>query len=181
MPDGYAKEGVMERMMKRLLRSSALLAFVLAAGCSGAGNQAALSGSAAMLAMSPVMQAELFSDHFMGTAIDPVRWNTSIATSGARWALPSSIALDGLWGWIDPSASTDPSIIQAAPYGAIAVTRSLASFAAGAGRCAPFIWAPGPGQPSPFPTTGDFVFEMRLRWDSVARSGPWVLLQDNPD
>ncbi len=138
------------------------LAFLLAACGGGGGSSPAPQG---VTTGAPI---DLFYEPFDGTAIDPVRWDVSLATSGVRYFLPGPNDTEASWG--------DPSTLQAPPYGAILVSGGTASFSSGLNRAFPFIFVAPPGRPCPFPAQGDFTFEFRMRWDKTARQGPWILL-----
>jgi hypothetical protein len=132
--------------------------------------------------MSP--HAAFFADDFETSMVDALKWNTSIAIVGSRW---SPDILDnqhsGPGNWQD--VSTDPShgVTQEPPYGAVTVSGGQASFGADFIRAFPYIWSGPPSRPSPFPSGGDFVLEVRMKFDSFAPhgSGIHVVSWENSD
>ncbi len=104
-----------------------------------------------------------FEDGFDGTEIDSSKWNTDIATTGERCLTTGE--------WIDISSGLDGGLIQTPPYGSITVNGGQASFSAGWGRAFPYIWSGPPSRTFPFPDTGDFVLEIRMKYDSLEPHG----------
>jgi hypothetical protein len=128
--------------------------------------------------------SQTFEDEFDGTVIDSAKWKTDVATTGKRWC--SSTKQDhqsNPGNWLD--IATDPchGITQAPPYGTITVRGGQASFSAGWMRTFPYIWSGPPSRTSPFPSTGDFILEARMKFDSIQRfgSGFVTLLWENTD
>ena len=121
-----------------------------------------------------------FLDEFDGTEIDPVIWNTDIATAGQRWCSIAQ-ATSGDWldvavepcGWEGPTQG-EP-ITQEPPYGNITFGDGQASFSAGPIYAFPYIWAGPPSRPSPFPSTGDFILEAGMKFDFITGSGDGLL------
>lgn len=103
-----------------------------------------------------------FSDEFDGTTIDANKWNLSIATSGVRYEAPNTdITQPG--SWILPP---DP-----APYGSLILDNGLMTFTHNAEHVVPYVWRGPPSYPSPFPSSGDFSFEVRMRYDVLNGQG----------
>lgn len=126
---------------------------------------------------------DYFFEDFADSKLDATNWNTTHATSGMRWcssALPEHLTVTGQW--ID--ASTTPCNyggIQYGPYGFVNIDSTAnpnyASFSAAPGSWTfPYLFA-GPGNPkSPFPATGDFSFEVRMKYDHLDSHGNGVNL-----
>ncbi len=122
----------------------------------------------------PQIPTTYFADNFNGTAINPVKWNTSLSTSGNRWC---SSVINNFYDpgeWIDPATAVCQGVTQAAPDGAIAVGGGVATFSSSAPYTFPYIWRGAPTRPSPFPSTGDFTFTTRIRYTSLAGNGAGV-------
>ncbi len=106
----------------------------------------------------------LFEDDFDGAAINSAKWNTSLAISGKRWCPPAG-------AWLDVSTSACFGSTETPPHGSVLVGGGQASFDAAVGRTSPYIWRGAPSRPSPFPATGDFILELRIRYDSIQGFG----------
>ena len=154
------------------------------AGCSGTGScivsmSAARSVTASFTSLPPGVR---FSDDFEGTALDPTRWNTSLATGGVRWCASTQanhLTVSGLWQ--DVSTQACHGVLASPPHGAVSVSGGAASFSAGSRRTFPYVWRGGPSQPSTFPATGGFTFDVRMRFDSLAGSGTEFHVGDWPN
>ena len=154
------------------------------AACSGTGTcvvtmSTARSVTASFSSLPPGVR---FSDDFEGTALDPARWNTSLATSGARWCASTQanhLTVSGLWQ--DVSSQACHGLVAAPPHGAVSVNGGAASFSAGSRRTFPYVWRGGPNQPSTFPATGGFTLDVRMRFDSLAGSGTEFHVGDWPN
>ena len=104
-----------------------------------------------------------FTDEFDGGSLSS-NWDSSVATSGARWC-------EAAGTWLDPASQSCGGHTAAAPYGSVAVSGGAASLAAGTIRAAPYVWRGGPGGSSPFPSTGDWRLEVRIRYDQITNGG----------
>ncbi|MDI6815655.1 MAG: hypothetical protein QME41_00485 [Actinomycetota bacterium] len=116
-----------------------------------------------------------FEDDFNGVVIDATKWNTSIATSGNRWC--SSTVADHVSNpgqWLDVSVQPHYGFTQAPPYGSVIVSGGEASFSSGLNRSFPYVWRGPPSKQSPFPETGDFVLEVRMKFNSVQPHGTGI-------
>lgn len=114
-----------------------------------------------------------FEDNFDGSVIDGSKWNTELATAGKRLC-EFAINLPPLV-WQDISVDPFYGVTETPPYGAITVAGGFASFSAGHIRAFPYIWCGPPSRSSPFPATGDFIYEFRWRLDSPGQHGDGVL------
>ncbi len=100
-----------------------------------------------------------FEDAFDGDRIDTSKWNTDNATSGLRYC--------GQTGrWQDVSTELCFGYTQPLPYGFITVHDGEASFSSFNSTTFPYIEAGPPSRPSPFPASGDFIFEVRMKYDT---------------
>jgi hypothetical protein len=143
----------------------------------GLGSTGVASGSGTTRTSVP----PVFNDDFDGSSIDSSRWNTNVATSGNRWCPdPPDIAAVGTW--VDISVDACYGLLVSPPYGSIAVAGGLASLSAPDGRSFGYIVA-GPPSRHPFPDAGDFVLELRMRYDfaNVAGDGVMALATQNAD
>jgi Tol biopolymer transport system component len=93
-----------------------------------------------------------FFDDF--TEINSDTWNTSIATSGVRWC-------GSAWGNCGISG----------PHGSLSIVGSGAEFGSN-GRSFPYIWRGPPSRQSPFPSSGDFALETRIKFHDLGNHGP---------
>ena len=122
-----------------------------------------------LLAWAPRATAQVsqfFRDDFNGAAIDSTKWNTAIATSGVRW---NGHENEGPGNWALPSGA----------YGSINVSNSMATFAdAGATPCVfPYIFAGPPSRTSPFPANGDFILEVRMKYETSTLYGTGLIVR----
>jgi alpha-tubulin suppressor-like RCC1 family protein len=155
------------------------------AGCSGADDCTLTMSQARSVTASfsslPPMTTRL-SDDFDGSALDGSKWNTSIATGGVRWCASTQanhLTTSGLWQ--DVSTQACHGVFASPPHGSISVNAGSASFSAATRRTFPYVWRGGPTGTSPFPDTGDFVLEVRLRFDSLAPNGTEFHVGDWPN
>src|SRR2546426_3781350 len=118
-------------------------------------------------------QTAFFEDNFNGTSIDVSKWNSTFATSGLRWCsdgIPSTTNLTP-GTWQDASIVPCNGTIQDPPYGAVSEQGGSATFAASFSRAFPYIWRGQPSRPSAFPGKGDFVLEVKMKYDVITGSG----------
>ena len=124
-----------------------------------------------------------FSDDFDGTALDTAKWNTSLATSGVRWC-PSTqanhLSVSGLWQDVG-ALSCHGRPLVAPPHGSIVVSNGTATFSAGTRYTFPYVWRGQPSATSPFPGTGAFVLEVRMKFNSLAVNGTEFHVGDWPN
>ena len=125
----------------------------------------ALAMFCVVLMGAPSGAAEIyFEDDFNGAAIDSLKWDTDIATSGYRICTPNYWQHPDIWSWQDVSVEPCYGYTQPLPYGYINVINGEAEFYSGVQTTFPYIWAGPPARPSPFPPEGDFVFETRMKY-----------------
>ena len=112
-----------------------------------------------------------FSDDFDGTEIDATKWNANISTSGERWCSSTiEYHYNNSGNWID--VQNNPcNGFQTTSYGTITVNGGISSFSAGYNRVFPYIWSGEPSRQSPFPDTGDFILNVRMKYDSLLPNG----------
>jgi hypothetical protein len=112
-------------------------------------------------------RATSFSDDFTGSSLDPQKWNTTIATSGIRYCADGvGLPNIGTGVWDDPPCPQNPSAVDSGPFGSITLADGEATFARGCcTRGFPYVWHGPPSLPSPFPASGDFVLEVRMKWN----------------
>ena len=112
------------------------------------------------------MGSIFFQDDFNDTLIDQTKWNTDVATSSYRWCRTTQADVT-LGEWIDVSLQACHGYYQQPPYGSITLSQGAISLRNGAARVFPYIWT----RQSPFPSTGDFALEVRMKYDSIAGYG----------
>lgn len=112
-----------------------------------------------------------FSDDFDGTEIDATKWNADLSTSGERWCSSTTTPHHTNSGnWIDV-LNNPCNGFQTTSYGTITVNGGISSFSAGYNRVFPYIWSGEPSRQSPFPDTGDFILNVRMKYDSLRSHG----------
>ena len=128
--------------------------------------------SLANATQAQLSQTAFFQDNFNRSIIDSTKWNSTFATSGLRWC-SSTIAnhhsTPGLWQ--DPSITPCMGITQNPPFGTISVGGGQTTFGSSFGRTFPYIWSGQPSTHSPFPASGNFILEVKMRYNSVAGFG----------
>lgn len=118
------------------------------------------------------VETSFFEDNFDGTAIGDSKWNNSFATSGLRWcSTTSELHIDNPGNWQNVATTPCNGLTQNSPYGTVSVSNGLASFESPARRTFPYIWAGEPSKSSPFPSSGDFVLEVRMRYNVLGGGG----------
>jgi MG2 domain len=122
-------------------------------------------------------QSPFFQDSFSGSAIDSTKWNSSFATGGQRWC-SSTVANheDNPGVWLDPSSIPCQGITQNPPFASISVGGGSATFSSFYSRAAPYIWSGPPSKTSPFPSTGNFVLEVKMRYNQFNGFGDGMLV-----
>jgi hypothetical protein len=133
------------------------------------------SAAAQSLSANGIQWQVHFEDDFDGSSINDSIWNTEVATSGKRWCQSVIPGNSPPWAWQDIEMEPWMSVTETSPYGSIAVGGGLASFSAGMLRAFPYIWCGPPSRSSPFPASGDFIFEFRWRLDSPGAHGNGVI------
>jgi hypothetical protein len=104
-----------------------------------------------------VFAADYFSDHFNGTTIDNSKWSAS--TSGPRFVQDYDGEGNPSGYWVTPSDNP--------PYGTISVNNSRISLVNDYSTVFPYVVS----TTNPFPQTGDFILNLKMKYDSVQTSG----------
>jgi hypothetical protein len=143
----------------------------------------------AALVVAPAARAyEYFFEDFSGSALDAGRWDVRQAISGMRWCsstVEAHVTNPGVW--LDPSTTTCHGVGQQAPYGSVALATDPdgttgASFSSAYPNVTFPYLAAGPGHPaSPFPPQGDFVLEVRMRYDALNGHGDGLYVTGSAD
>jgi YD repeat-containing protein len=114
-----------------------------------------LSGAASALPNDPPYET---GDEFNGAELDPAIWSIG---SDARWCSPS-----GAWRVIASQACQ--GLTQNPPYGSLSVAGGEARFTAAPDtRAFPYAWT----RDDVFAPAGDFVVDVRMRYDSLTNHG----------
>jgi len=132
---------------------------------------------------APARANDWFYEDFSGPALDPARWSTANVASGNRWCADVWWEFaSGTGIWSDVSTAGCFGVVQPLPYGTVTFTTDAdgttgARFeSAYPNRTFPFLVA-GPADPrSPLPPRGDFVFETRIRYESLDTHGDGMSL-----
>jgi hypothetical protein len=141
-----------------------------------------LSLLAAMVLAPPAMGAVTFSDQFTGSSIDSSNWDTTILTSGKRWCASTvTNHLMAPGNWQDPATAPCHGITQASPHGSVSVAGGQATLSAGVNRTFPYMWSGPPSKANPFPASGDFSLEVRMKFNSLKPHGTQLVVRDWPD
>jgi hypothetical protein len=136
------------------------------------------TGLSVTISSLPGSTTPTFSDDFDGSSISSTLWNTDVATRGNRWC--SDQPGVGTGTWADISVAACHGLVVSPPYGSIAVGGGLASFAAPDGLVFPYV-VTGPPSRQPFPSSGDFVLELRMRSDAPKIAGTGVMVLGTPN
>ncbi len=112
-----------------------------------------------------------FSPDFTGAALDSAKWNTAHATSGQRWCSSSFSISPGSGAWQDVAVVPCLGRLQAPLFGDISLGGGVAAFGSGLQQAFPYIWSGPPSRSSPFPSSGDFALEIRMKYDSITPHG----------
>jgi len=114
-----------------------------------------------------------FEDDFDSVEIDSIKWNTSIDMNGKRWCNTSFLGcVCGPGEWIDVSLDdTCSGATQQPPYGTITLAESQVYFNSVLSRTFPYIWSGPPSKQSPFPSVGDFIMEVRMKYTGITGCG----------
>jgi hypothetical protein len=151
-------------------------------------GSAALRAVATSLALvaaalaSPAAAHDYFFEDFAGPTLDATRWDASQVVSGVRWC--SSTVWDhhsNPGEWVDVTTTPCQGVQQAAPYGTVTFVSEAATTVASFSSAYPSFTFPylfaGPGHPrSPFPPVGDFVLEIRMRYDGLSGHGDGIFV-----
>jgi len=84
---------------------------------------------------------------------------------------------------LDISKEACHGLTQAPPYGKIVVSDGQAGFSATRIRAFPYIWSGPPNRQSPFPSKGDFILELKMKYDNLQPQGNgfFVFFWENSD
>jgi hypothetical protein len=128
-----------------------------------------------LLSIGSVAAADVFfEEQFNGPTLDPAAWRTEILTSGPRWCQETS----DYWGpgsWVDEGVECHGVAIHA-PYGGATLSDGWLHFSSNNERCYPMLYSRLPGPVPIFPTSGDFSFTLRLRYDHLAPYGSGLVV-----
>jgi hypothetical protein len=128
-----------------------------------------------------------FIEDFEGTSVNDLSdlWNTSTATTGKRWCSTSTTGtgpLTAAGNWVDaPTTQCHNFGPLTPPYGSVAVSNGKATVSGGSARAASYFWTGPPSRNSPFPATGDFILDVRMKFDSLAGTFTHLYVRDWPN
>jgi hypothetical protein len=134
-------------------------------------------GLAAALLPGSTANAEknvFFAEHFDGPTLDPAIWRTEVLTSGPRWCQET----EDYWGpglWVDEGVDCHGIAIHA-PYGSATLSDGWLHFSSNNDHAYPMLYSRLPGSVQVFPTTGDFSFTLRLRYDLLTGYGSGLIV-----
>lgn len=118
-----------------------------------------------------------FEDNFDGTSLDYSKWNNDHAVAGNRWC-SSELNGAGSGVWLNYAAESCYGTQQATPYGEVSLSGGAVTFSSSNTRTFPFILTGPSARQSPFPTTGNFSFEVRLKFNQINGSGSGLKIRD---
>jgi hypothetical protein len=123
-----------------------------------------------------------FSDDFTGSSVDSTKWDTSVLTSGKRWCASTvTNHLMAPGNWQDPATDPCHGITQGGAHGSVSVAGGEATLSAGVNRTFPYMWTGPPSKANPFPASGDFSLEVRMKFNSLKPHGTQLVVRDWPD
>jgi hypothetical protein len=95
----------------------------------------------------------------------------STAVYGPRWCTFTG-------RWFDPQEEACRGAKEQPPYGTVSADEETILLAADGTRAAPFLWSAPPLRANPFPDSGDFTVDVRVRVEQAAGYGTGVYLLD---
>ena len=132
-------------------------------------------GSLPLIASPAAAQTSVFfEERFDGPALDPAIWRTEALTSGPRWCQETY----DYWGpgsWVDEGVECHEVAIHA-PYGSATLSDGWLHFSSSNPRAYPMLYSRLPGPVQLFPTSGDFSFTLRLRYDVITDLGSGLVV-----
>lgn len=121
--------------------------------------------------VAPVQSVYSLSSSTMGPLAAA---STVDGAAGNRWC-------SSLETWFDPASESCRGRQQAPPFGVVTTEEGVVILAAGRSRAAPFLWTGPPGRDNPFPESGDFTLDVRVKMDQLAIFGAGLMVLDwNP-
>ncbi|GEM_PF-1941883 len=114
--------------------------------------------------------ADYFFDDFNDTSIDSTKWDINNLVSGKRWCADDVSNLYASGVWFDVASSSCHGTLDSLPLGNVNVANGEVAFSAPTSRSFPYM-SSGPPNNFIFPPTGDFAFEIRLKFNSVTLHG----------
>jgi YVTN family beta-propeller protein len=102
------------------------------------------------------------ADEFTGASLDSGFWDTSQLTSGMRWCQAPDPD-----EWRPVYTTPCGGYIQPTTFGNVSVTGGEGIFSNGNSRTFPYAWS----QNGIFPASGDFMVEVRMKYDSISSHG----------
>lgn len=118
---------------------------------------------------------EYFFDDFSGTSFDSSKWNISNLTNGKRWCADSTSNYE-LGVWFNLLNGTCHNLTQTPPLGQATTAYGMGVFSSGTTRTFPYMWN-GLSQ-SIIPTSGNFAFETRMKFDSNSSNGTGIVVSN---
>jgi len=115
-----------------------------------------------------------FEEQFNGPAMDPTAWRTEILTSGPRFCCDTTAP----WSpghWVEEGEECH-GVAAYSPYGSATLAGGLLSLSSSNVRAFPALMSRLPGPVPVFPASGDFTFEVRMRYDRVTPWGDGVVV-----
>ncbi len=116
-----------------------------------------------------------FEENFSGNTLDLTKWNSS-PEQGIRWCGEQQNGLSP-GKWISMASSSCNATLQPPPYGRVDVGGGVVQVGPANAHVFPYFFTALPNESSPFPATGDFVLQIRLRHDYIGGAGNGVYIR----
>ncbi len=117
-----------------------------------------------------VFAADYFFDDFNDTSIDSTKWDINNLVGGKRWCADELNNQYASGVWFDVATGSCHGTLDSLPLGNVNVANGEVAFSAPTSRSFPYM-SSGPPNNFIFPPTGDFAFEIRLKFNSVTLHG----------
>jgi hypothetical protein len=117
---------------------------------------------------APAEGSVFFEEQFTGPNLDSAAWRTEILTSGPRFCNDTTAP----WApghWVDEGEECH-AVAAYSPYGSAILSDGSLHLSSSNVRAFPVLLSRLPGAVPQFPTSGDFMLTVRMRYDRVT---PW--------
>ncbi len=123
----------------------------------------------------PLQATPYFADEFEGTSLNEKLWQSE-QNRGRRWCGEKQNGYTP-GTWVSMAAASCYSTKQPPPYGSIDFNEGKVRLASKNEYIFPYFFTGPPVRLSPFPSSGDFILEIRLKHDYIGGSGSGVYVR----